>query len=109
MISVYDNTLNVIYGDNLLEHEENPIAKWFIEYGGVSLLVTVKAFTTLLACFLAIRVAYSRYRIALIAVLFFQLLLFCYLSFYAEGSLFNFSNRISNTPITEAIRFYCGW
>jgi len=104
-ISVYDNILNVIYTDGLLTREKNPVGTWLIETGGVSLFVTIKAITTIIAALLAIRIVYSKYRIALVVVLIFQVFLFIYLSFYG-GEMFYDVLSYDETPMYNVYEFY---
>ena len=103
MISVYDNVLNVVYGDQLIDNEQNPVATWIIMIMGVSGFVAFKACTTMLACLIGIRVVYTKYRVALVFVLMVMSLLFYYLSFYEP---IDYTSEIDNPPLMEAIRFY---
>lgn len=86
-ISAYDNTLNFITMDSLKDLEENPVAKVIIQQSSVCDFIMLKAISTLIAVLLMIRLVYTRYRIAIIPVFFFQLWLFCYLSFYSTEKI----------------------
>jgi hypothetical protein len=83
-VSAYDNALNFITIDVLKSVEQNPVALMVIENFDVHGLIFFKAFSTLIAVLLMIRLVYSRYRLAIVPVFIFQLWLFFYLSFYAE-------------------------
>lgn len=103
LVSVYDNTLSVIYMDSLPYHEQNPVGNWLIQYGGVSFFVLVKAITTLLACLFGIRIVYSKYRKVLLAILAFQLCLFGYLTFFDPNPKFWY---LESVPFLDVIEFY---
>lgn len=83
LVSVYDNAATYTFRDTIRETEENPAGRWLIDQGGVSLFVTVKAMTTLLVVGICLRLIYSdKYKIVIVAVCIFQILLFLYLNFY---------------------------
>jgi hypothetical protein len=83
-ISAYDNTLNLIFMKTLPYDEQNPFASWIIQNHGVEGLIYLKAATTGIASLIMVALSFiKKYRLALIPVLFFQLALFYYLTFYA--------------------------
>lgn len=82
-ISAYDNTLNLIFMKTLPYDEQNPFASWIIQNHGVEGLIYLKAATTGIASLIMVALSFiKKYRLALIPVLFFQLALFYYLTFY---------------------------
>ena len=87
LISVYDNVMNVVFFETLPENEQNPVASWIIEKIGVAGLVEIKALGTILAVAIMIMLAKTKYRTAIWAVLFFQALLFCYITFYTPSGI----------------------
>ena len=105
LVSVYDNVLNLLTIDILKEQEQNPLASYVIEHWGVGGLIYIKAFTTMMAALLMIRLVHSRWRIVIVPVFIFQSMLFCYLTFYIEsgfwaGDMFR--------PVEMVIEFYQG-
>ena len=99
-ISIYDNYMTVIYSRSLRTMEQNPIGYWIMGVGGLYSFVAIKSLTTMIAVFICIELAYTKYRMAIPYVLLSQILLFCHLNF--SGA----SVHDVNTPITDAIRFY---
>jgi len=105
LVSVYDNVLNLLTMDVLKEQEQNPLASYVIEYWGVEGLICIKAFTTMMAVLLMIRLVYSRWRIVIMPVFIFQTVLFCYLTFYTTSG---FWARDMFRPLEMVIEFYQG-
>tara|TARA_Y100001973_G_C5125738_1_gene295072 strand:- start:461 stop:838 length:378 start_codon:yes stop_codon:yes gene_type:complete len=105
LISVFDNVMNVVYADTLATEEKNPVASWIIEQWGVVGLVEIKAVGTVLAVALMCRLAYSKYRLAIIPVFLFQICLFLYLAFASVQSSMIFRQDMF-VPIKEFFRFY---
>lgn len=104
-ISAYDNTLNFIFMNTLPYDEQNPFASWVIKNYGVEGLIYLKATTTGVASLGMIVLSFiKRYRIALIPVLFFQLGLFYYLTFYTPDGAGIFGNDSGN--ITTPFSYY---
>lgn len=85
LISVYDNTLTLLYGDQIHETERNPVGNWLLGIGDVPLFILTKSVLTICAIFICILVARTKYRVALFGVLFFQVCLFWWLTFSGEG------------------------
>jgi len=106
MISVYDNVMNVVFFNDLPRTEQNPMASWIIDSGGVSLLVQVKAVTTILAVIVMLGLIKTKYRVVILPVFLFQLGLFCYLTVYVDsGDVFS---RDVISPIQIFFEFYQG-
>ena len=103
LVSVYDNVLNLLAMDILKEREQNPLASYIIQYWGVEGLICIKAFTTIVAVLLMVRLVYSRWRIVTVPVFIFQSMLFCYLTFYTES---RFWARDMFLPLEMVIEFY---
>lgn len=103
LVSVYDNVLNLLAMDILKEREQNPLASYIIRYWGVEGLICIKAFTTIVAVLLMVRLVYSRWRIATVPVFIFQSMLFCYLTFYTNRG---FWSRDMFLPLEMVIEFY---
>ena len=106
LISVYDNVMNVVFFETLPENEQNPVASWIIEKIGVAGLVEMKALGTILAVAVMIMLAETKYRTAIWAVLFFQALLFCYITFYTSSGILIKSDFFM--PIKFFFKFYLG-
>ena len=106
LISVYDNVMNVVFFDTLPRDEQNPFASWIIEKVGVEGLVEIKALGTVLAVAIMLMLAKTKYKSAIWSVFTFQLLLFCYLTFYAETGII--VKRDFFTPIKFFFEFYLG-
>jgi len=87
LIAVYDTILTIVFAQFLPEMEQNPVASAVINYGGVPLLVQIKAVGTMVASVFMCALVYTRYRISIIPVFIIQLLLFGYLTFYTEDGL----------------------
>ena len=105
LVSVYDNVLNLLTMDVLKEQEQNPLASYVIEHWGVGGLICLKAFTTMAAALLMIRLVYSRWRIVIVPVFIFQSMLFCYLTFYIERG---FWAEDMFRPMEMVVEFYQG-
>lgn len=103
LISVYDNVLSYIMMDSLAETEQNPFASWIISRCGVTGLIYYKAAGTMLATLWMIRLVYSKYRVAIVPVFLVQVLLFCYLTFYASSGFFD---RDMFVPLHLVVEFY---
>lgn len=89
LISVYDNVLNVVYFESLAVDEQNPVASMIIENMGVEGLVLTKAVGTVLAVSAMCVLSFTKWRIAIVPVFIFQVLLFLYLSFYTPVEMFD--------------------
>ena len=87
LVAVYDTVLTIVFAQFLPEMEQNPLASAVINYGGVPLLVQVKAAGTMLATMFMCGLVYTKYRTSIIPVFIIQILLFGYLTFYTEDSL----------------------
>lgn len=105
LISVFDNVMNVVYMKTLALGEQNPVASWIIERWGVAGLVELKAVGTILAVALMCRLAYTKYRVAIIPVFIFQVCLFLYLAFASVNPDMTFRHDMF-VPIREFFRFY---
>jgi len=105
LIAVYDTVLSMVFAEWLPEMEQNPVASSIIEYAGVPLLVQWKAFGTLAAVLLMCGLVYTKYRISIVPVFMFQLVLFCYLTFFTHT---NFVSEDTFVPIRYVIEFYRG-
>lgn len=104
-ISAYDNTLNLIFMKTLPQDEQNPFASWIIQNHGVEGLIYFKAATTGIASLIMIALSFiKKYRLALIPVLFFQLALFYYLTFYTPDGAGIFGNDSGN--LTTPFSYY---
>ena len=104
-ISAYDNTLNLIFMKTLPHDEQNPFASWIIQNHGVEGLIYLKAATTGIASLIMVALSFiKRYRLALIPVLFFQLALFYYLTFYTPHGAGIFGNDSGN--LTTPFSYY---
>jgi hypothetical protein len=105
LISVYDTALIVIYGDEIYSSETNPVGNWLMGVGGIPLFTLTKAVLTICAVSLCMLVARTKYRVAILVVLSFQLLLFWWLTFSTvAGGGSDYPN-----PLTDVVRFYtCG-
>lgn len=104
-ISAYDNTLNLIFMKTLPCDEQNPFASWIIQNHGVEGLIYLKAATTMVAVIIMCCLSFvKRYRLALIPVLFFQLALFYYLTFYIPHGAGIFGNDSGN--LTTPFSYY---
>jgi hypothetical protein len=104
-ISAYDNTLNLIFMQTLPNDEQNPFALWIIQNHGVEGLIYLKATTTGVASLIMIALSFIKtYRLSLIPVLFFQLVLFYYLTFYTPHGSGIFGNDSGN--ITTPFSYY---
>ena len=86
-VAVYDTVLTIVFAQFLPEMEQNPVASAVINYGGVPLLVQIKAAGTILAAIFMCRLVYTKYRVTILPVFIIQLLLFGYLTFYTQDSL----------------------
>ena len=87
LVAVYDTVLTIVFAQFLPEMEQNPVASAVINYGGVPLLVQIKAAGTILAAAIMCRLVYTKYRVTILPVFIIQLLLFGYLTFYTQDSL----------------------
>ena len=87
LVAVYDTVLTSVFAQFLPEMEQNPVASAVINYGGVTLLVQIKAAGTILAAAIMCRLVYTKYRVTILPVFIIQLLLFGYLTFYTQDSL----------------------
>ena len=93
LISVYDNTLNLIFMKSLPVDEQNPFASMIIDSYGVEGLIHIKAMTTIIAVVAMCVLSFTKYRITIIPVFCFQILLFLYLTFYAPVGGWGFTNE----------------
>jgi hypothetical protein len=103
LISVYDTVMSVLFMSTLAQDEQNPIALWLINQIGVSGLVQVKSVGTILAAAIMCKLVYTKWRISILPVFFFQLILFFYISFYVDSGPFGPDLWI---PIQMFIEFY---
>jgi hypothetical protein len=93
LISVYDNTLNLIFMKSLPVDEQNPLASIIIDSYGVDGLIHIKAITTIIAVVAMCILSFSKYRVAIVPVFLFQVLLFLYLTFYTNSGVWGFGNE----------------
>ena len=105
LISVFDNVMNVVYMQTLPTEEKNPFASWIIENWGVVGLVEIKAIGPILAVALMCKLAYTKYKVAIIPIFLFQICLFLYLAFASVESSMLFKQDMF-VPIKEFFRFY---
>jgi hypothetical protein len=84
LVSVYDNVLNHVTMDTLKEQEQNPVALFIITHWGFFGLIYIKSLGTIASVLIMISLVYSKWRVAIIPVFIFQLVLFCYLTFYTS-------------------------
>jgi len=107
LISVYDNVMNVVFYSELPVMEQNPYASWLIGKTGVSGLIEIKAIGTIVSVILMFALTKTKYRGVIIPVFIFQIMLFCYLSFYT-----NDYNTIGESdlfvPVKLFFEFYQG-
>jgi len=108
LISVYDNTLNVIYSSSLQANEQNPVGSWLIELGGVYCFVATKSVTTIIVAFVSMKLVYTKYRSSLLWVLLFQSCLFYYLTIYSGNGVCHdlFSCHPGANPACDVLKFY---
>lgn len=88
-VSSYDNVLNHVTASTLIEEEQNPVATFIIIHWGVFGLIYLKSLGTLVSVTIMIVLVYSRWRAAIIPVFIFQVVLFCYLTFYTSRNFFS--------------------
>ena len=105
LVAVYDTVLTIVFAQFLPEMEQYPVASAVINYGGVPLLVQIKAAGTILAAAIMCRLVYTKYRVTILPVFIIQLLLFGYLTFYTQDSLI--SNDAWRT-VEKFVEFYRG-
>ena len=105
LVAVYDTVLTIVFAQFLPEMEQNPVASAVINYGGVPLLVQIKAAGTIIAAAIMCRLVYTKYRVTILPVFIIQLLLFGYLTFYTQDSLI--SNDAWRT-VEKFVEFYRG-
>lgn len=106
LISVYDNTLNLIFMKSLPADEQNPFASVIIDSYGVEGLIHIKAITTILAVVAMCILSFTKYRVSIIPVFCFQVLLFLYLTFYAPSGAWGFGNEDFALPFKLFWEFY---
>jgi len=93
LISAYDNVLNLVFMKSLPTDEQNPVASAIISLYGVGGLIHIKAMTTIIAVVAMCVLSFTKYRVAIIPVFCFQILLFLYLTFYAPSGAWGFGNE----------------
>lgn len=106
LISAYDNTLNLIFMKSLPADEQNPFASAIIDSYGVEGLIHIKAMTTILAVVAMCALSFTKYRVSIVAVFCFQILLFLYLTFYAPVGAWGFGNEDFALPFKLFWEFY---
>jgi hypothetical protein len=83
--------------------EQNPIGKQLLKIGGLVLFIEVKAVCTVLSVLISFLLVKTKYRLAIIPVLLFQVGLFFYLNFYTyEGFMFS----LNGSPISDMWNYY---
>lgn len=80
LVSVYDSMCVVAFRDDLVE--ENPVGQFLIQLadGEVYILVNAKTVLTIVSILICFRLVYTKYRVAIVGVFIFQLLLLFYLN-----------------------------
>lgn len=104
LISVFDNVMNVVFMETLESEEKNPVASWIIENHGVYGLVKFKAIGTIMATIIMFLLAKTKYRIVIIPIFVFQLVLFLYLSLAVVSGGFWSGDMFR--PVREFFNFY---
>lgn len=103
LVSVYDTYISIIYSQYLGMLEQNPIGKQLLKIGGLVLFIEVKAVCTVLSVLISFLLVKTKYRLAIIPVLLFQVGLFFYLNFYTyEGFMFS----LNGSPISDMWNYY---
>ena len=105
LVSVYDIVLTIVFAETLQRWEQNPIASAIISYAGVPMLVQLKVIGTIVATGAMCGLIYTKYRVSIIPVFIFQLLLFCYLTGFTNTNIFSSDVLL---PIKHFIEFYQG-
>ena len=85
LVSVYDIYLTIIFSDYIESMERNLIGKYIIKQYGVYAFVLTKSITTLIVCLFCFLLKKTRYKIAVYGVLFFQIALFLFLTFFTDA------------------------
>lgn len=106
LVSVYDNVLNYITMDTLAISEKNPIASRIIGQCGVAGFIQIKAISTLCAVAIMCGLVYTKWKWSIVPVFMFQVLLFFYLTCWAEEGFWNMRDMFS--PLKLVIEFYIG-
>lgn len=86
-VSAFDNVLNFITMETLESEEQNPLASMFILAYGIPMFIYIKALGTMASVAIMFLLVYSKYRVAVVGVFIFQLLLLFYLNFYSSHNL----------------------
>lgn len=84
LVGAYDNCLNVIFEDSLLDLEQNQVGRWLLRQG-LHVFVEVKAVMTLLVVAVCFRLEKTRYRVAIPFVAVVQMSLLLYLTFASHA------------------------
>jgi hypothetical protein len=103
LVSVFDTYLSVIYSPHLRQLEQNPLGQYLLDTGGLTLFVEVKSVCTLIVVSLSFWLMKTKYKLAIVGVLIFQILLFLYLNFYTyDGFIFD----TNHSPLLDVLDYY---
>ena len=103
LVSVFDTYLSLIYSPHLRQLEQNPLGNWLLDVGGLQLFVETKAVCTILVVITSFLLIKTKYRLAIVGVLIFQVLLFLYLNFYTyNGFVFD----TNHSPLLDVFDYY---
>ena len=111
LICVYDNVLSIIFAKSLPTMEVNPLCRMIIDYGGVGLLIIIKAAVTIIGMSVLIMLNYTRFRICVVIIFFLALILFFYLTFYCPQGEYSVRTLIAESlahdgPLKRFFDFY---
>jgi len=80
LVSTFDVYMTLVYSDQILEREENPLSGFIMHTYGVDSFIVLKACTTILVVGILAILANTKYRVVIIVVTLFQVSLFVYLN-----------------------------
>jgi hypothetical protein len=111
LISSYDNTLTLIYGSSIRSTEKNPAGLYLIELGDghTDLFIVTKAISTILVIILCFVLVYTRYRLCILAVFLFQIILLYNLTFHPGGlnrDHWDYNVGKKSSPVWGVLNFY---
>jgi hypothetical protein len=86
LVSVYDVYMTVLYPYDVSTQEQNPVAMKLIKNFGVYGFVSIKSTSTIIAVAICLHLINTKYKVAIIPVFLFQLILFFYLTFYLSNN-----------------------